>query len=67
MAQLALNSRAESDREAISPCDVIIFDNHEFEGWLAVLGFDFKITLVNGFDVQPDRLIAKQVTHNSKI
>ena len=66
MAQLALNSRAESDREAVSPCDVIIFDNHEFEGWLAVLGFDFEITLVNGFDVQSDRLIAIQVTHNSK-
>ena len=67
MVQLALNSRAESDREAVSPCDAINFDNHEFEGWLAVLGFDFEITLVNGFEVQPDKLTAKQPTNNSKI
>ncbi len=66
MAQLALNSRVESDREAVSVCDEIIFDNHEFEAWVAVLGFEFEIALASGFEVQPDRLNVKQATHNSR-
>ncbi|MCP4095715.1 MAG: hypothetical protein GY748_05685 [Planctomycetaceae bacterium] len=43
------------------------FDNQEPDDWLAALALDFDIALAKGLEAQPEKLNAKQATHNKKI
>jgi hypothetical protein len=51
----------------VSVLDETNFDNQEPDDWLAELAFDFDIALAKGLVAQPEKLNAKQATHNKKI